>query len=75
MDKENKNLVDNYFEEKAQKYAENKSFDYQDQEGNNYYDKQTYDLVYKAFLEGIRCALNSSFLASMKVASEGNKEN
>lgn len=30
MDKENKNLVDNYFEEKAQKYAENKSFDYQD---------------------------------------------
>ena len=26
MDKENKNLVDNYFEEKAQKYAENKSF-------------------------------------------------
>ena len=52
-----------------------KALIYQDKEGNNYYDEQTYDLVYKAFLEGVRCALNSSFLASMKVALEKNKEN
>lgn len=74
MDKENKNLVDEYLKKKSQKYAESRSFDYQDQEGNNYYDRQTYELAQKAFLEGVRCALNSSFLASMKAALKGSEE-